>query len=52
MATSAFLLSDKEILDVFPKEDFYVVFGTSHTAGWCERNNERIMSHEHNWCSQ
>ena len=52
MATSAFLLSDKEILDVFPKEDFYVVFGTSHTAGWCERNNERIMSREHNWCSQ
>lgn len=47
-----FLLTDKEILNVFPKEDFYVVFGTSHSAGWCDNGVERIMPKEKNWPSR
>ena len=44
--------TEQEIIDNFPKEDFYVVFGTSHSAGWCDNGVERIMSREKNWPSQ
>ena len=44
--------TEQEIIDNFPKEDFYVVFGTSHSAGWCDDGTERIMSREKNWPSQ
>ena len=41
-----------EILSKFPKEDFYVVFGTSHSAGWCKDDNQIIMPNEKNWTKQ
>ena len=44
--------SEQDILDNFPKEDFYVAFGSSHTAGWCDDGTERIMSREKNWPAQ
>ena len=46
------LYTEQEIIDNFPKEDFYVVFGTSHSAGWCDNGSERIMSREENWPAQ
>ena len=36
------LYTEQEIIDNFPKEDFYVVFGTSFSAGWCDNGSERI----------
>ena len=44
--------SEQDILDNFPKEDFYVVFGSSHSAGWCDNGQERLMAREKNWASQ
>lgn len=44
--------TEQEILDNFPKEDFYVVFGTSHSAGWCKDANQIIMPNEKNWTKQ
>lgn len=44
--------TEQEILDNFPKQDFYVVFGTSHSAGWCDNGVERVMSREKNWPTQ
>ena len=46
------LYTEKEILDNFPKEDFYVVFGSSHSAGWCDNGQERIMDRHKNWPSR
>lgn len=49
------LYTEQEILDNFPKEDFYVVFGSSHSAGWCDNRDigqGRIMDRHKNWPGQ
>jgi len=46
------LYTEQEILDNFPKENFYVVFGSSHSAGWCDNGQERIMDRHKNWPSR
>jgi len=46
------LYTEQEILDNFPKEEFYVVFGSSHSAGWCDNGQERIMDRHKNWPTQ
>lgn len=41
-----------DILSKFPNDDFYVVFGTSHSAGWCNNGKEILMPKENNWPTQ
>jgi hypothetical protein len=45
-------LSDSEILEFFPKEDFIVIFGTSNSYGSCVRNDDVNVGDENIWCSR
>lgn len=44
-------LSEEEILDYFPKEDFIVVFGTSNSFGSCVNGDKTDLEYDEIWCN-